>query len=97
MAKSIQAFQARDGSIHSTQEGADSHDKWDSDREKESRLFPIIEKYLGQHHFSALTKSIAPFNGNKWNDFQYERDEFCRELAAMIIAEIDKLYDLINT
>lgn len=96
MAKLVQAFQSRDGSIHSTQESADHRDKWDADRELESRLFPIIERYLGQHHFSALTDSIAPYDGFKWHKFQYERDQFCKELAEMIIQEMDEMTKLIK-
>jgi hypothetical protein len=88
----VMSYEANDGTLHKTREGAVDHNKWIMGvglPEKISNVF----RNCGPSEFYSLSESIMPFDRNQWweEDIKYKREQFLDELASVII---DKWHQL---
>ena len=96
MPLTVTMYRANDGSVHATEKDALRYNKYLKERDRENCLIPTIEKYLNSCHFTCLTQSITPYNNSKWDDFQWERETFAREVASMLLTEWDNIKALVE-
>lgn len=87
MANPVMAYKSWDGDLHASKEAAEWRDRQIKKAHNEGKLAELVEPYLRKQHFSALTKSIAPFNQNHYynDDNHYERERFANEVAQFIL------------
>jgi hypothetical protein len=91
-------FVADDGRQYDTESEAVAWNLYLAKSGREADIAQVVDRFLTKHHFSSLSDSFAPYNGNHWWDEHNmrERQQFSTEVAAFIIEAWDDIRAIIE-
>lgn len=94
----VTKFVANDGRQYDSESEAVAWNMYLAKSGLESDLAEVVNRFLGKHHFSTLSDSFAPYDGNRWWDDENarQRERFSGEVASFVVEAWEELRAIID-
>jgi hypothetical protein len=94
----VTKFVANDGRQYDTESEAVAWNLYLAKSGREADIAQVVDRFLIKHHFSSLSDSFAPYDGNHWWDEHNtrERQRFSTEVASFVIEAWDDIRSIID-